>query len=613
MARLAALLAVAGLAGGGCAKRDEPTAATSAPSYGNTASASAPPAPVTPSPSTTPPAEGKGEAATGDGARAKSRSGVATITPKPDTKSGPQAEAPSPVPPPSLPGAGGGERAPIEASGRFATTYRPGRGFLSGFETALARGGLPGPAEELVAEVGSLWAPELPLKTERAITVRTEVERGQLPPTGGPFHMRIALRSTPERGAARPRLAVHLVLDTSGSMKGEPMRRAREAAEALFDKLDGNDDFSLTTFSTGARVVVPAGPVEPRRQLVHAAIRTLKEGGNTDISAGLQKAYAEALSDLGRADRGEVIPLVLLVSDGKPTAGMREPRELAELSLRAFQAGVQTSSFGLGNAFDGPLMSAVAGEGSGAYYYLRDASEMRQALATEIDRRVDPVATALEVRVWLEQDVKLLHVYGSHRLDADESDRVRRSEVAADRHAAKRDGIDRDRRDDIEGGMRFYIPAFARDDAHAILLELSAPPRRSAPLRVGVVEVKYKDRVFGKNVFDDATVWAPYANTVNESSASMNRSVARTVHGFQAGEAFTAASARMAKGDRRGATELLAGAESRLRLAADALDERTFADDADRLARLRGQPAMGTAPTLLVSMMLEHAGRNRLQ
>ncbi|MEJ7733788.1 MAG: VWA domain-containing protein [Polyangiaceae bacterium] len=605
MARVAAIVVAGALAATGCAKReaDKSSAAEAASPSGRAADATS--AEATPAPTTRPSDDPKQGAADGPGATSRSKgratSGIAA---------GP--DSPSPAPPSAAAAtpSGGGGRRPIEAQGRFATTYRPGRGFLSGFEAALARGGLPGPAEELVADVGSLWAAELPLRTERAVTVRTDLERTKLPPTGGSFHVRIGLRSTPERGAARPKLAVHLVLDTSGSMKGEPMRRAREAAEALFDKLDPADDFSLTTFSTGAKVVVPVGPVEPRRALVHAAIRALKEGGNTDISAGLHMGSGAAGPG---AERGEVVPLVLLVSDGKPTAGLREPRELSELSLRAFQAGVQTSSFGLGNAFDGPLMSAVAAEGSGAYYYLRDASEMRQALATEIDRRVDPVATALEVRVWLEQDVKLLHVYGSHRLDGDESDRVRRGEVAADRHAAQRDGIDRDRRDDVDGGMRFYIPTFARDDAHAILLELSAPGRRSAPLRVGVVEVKYKDRVFGKNVFDDATIWAPYGNTVAESSASLNRSVARTVHGFQAGEAFSAAAARMAQGDRRGAADLLTGAESRLRLAADALDERTFSDDADRLARLRATPALGSGSPLLVSMLLEHAGKNRLQ
>jgi Ca-activated chloride channel family protein len=530
-----------------------------------------------------------------------------TTTPPADEKAEGRARGAAAAP--SSSPATGGEQKAIDPNGRFATTYRPGRGFLSGFEAALARGGVPQPARELVADLGSLYSPEISLKPERAVSVRTDLERAKLPPTGGPFHLRVALRSTPERGAPRPKLAVHLVLDTSGSMQGEPIRRAREAAEALVDKLEPTDEFSLTTFASGAEVRVPAGTIAPRKAAIHAAIRALKEGGNTDVGEGLRKAYGEALRG---AQRDDVVPLVLLVSDGKPTSGLRTPRDLGELSLRAFQAGVQTSAFGLGSAFDGPLMSAVAGEGAGAYYYLRDATEMRGALATEIDRRVDPVATALEVRVWLEPDVQLLHAYGSQRLDAEGADRVRRSEIAADRQAANRDGIDRDRRDDIDGGMRFYIPAFARDDQHSILLKLRAPAKRPSPLRVGVVEVKYKDRVFGKNVFDDATIWAPYADTVGESSASLDRSVARTVHGFAAGEALTGAAARLSSADREGASALLATAESQLRQAADALDEPGFVRDADRFARFRTQPA-GSGSPLLLSMILETAGRSRLQ
>jgi Ca-activated chloride channel family protein len=119
--------------------------------------------------------------------------------------------------------------------------------------------------------------------------------------------------------------------------------------------------------------------------------------------------------------------------------------------------------------------------------------------------------------------------------------------------------------------------------------------------------------VFGKNVFDDATIWAPYADTVGESSASLDRSVARTVHGFAAGEALTVAAQRMAAADREGALALMSTAESRLRQAADALDEPGFGRDADRLARFRAQPSsQGTSPQLL-SMILETAGRSRLQ
>jgi Ca-activated chloride channel family protein len=52
---------------------------------------------------------------------------------------------------------------------------------------------------------------------------------------------------------------------------------------------------------------------------------------------------------------------------------------------------------------------------------------------------------------------------------------VRTIEVAADKQAEQRDSIKSDRKDDAQGGMRFFIPAFAHDDAHALLVKLRLP------------------------------------------------------------------------------------------------------------------------------------------
>ena len=41
--------------------------------------------------------------------------------------------------------------------------------------------------------------------------------------------------------------------------------------------------------------------------------------------------------------------------------------------------------------------------------------------------------------------------------------------------AATKDKIKQDRQDDSQGGMRFFMPAFARDDRHAMLLSLQLP------------------------------------------------------------------------------------------------------------------------------------------
>lgn len=520
----------------------------------------------------------------------------------------PQAGSVAPTPSPT---AAAPREAAIDPNGRFATTYRPGGGHLAAFESAVARGIVPSAERELISDVGARYAASFDVPKGKALTVRTDFERSKLAPTGGPTHMRMTLRSTGDAPAGRPHLSVHLVLDVSGSMAGESIQRAREAARALVDKLAPTDDFSLVTFSSDAQVKVPDGPVGPRRESIKATIAGIVEGGGTNIGQGLTLGYEQAAA---RSIPEDAVRVVLLLSDGRANAGITSGDRLSRLALDAFQSGVQTSSFGLGADYDGELMSSIANDGAGGYYYLRDPEQITPALSTELDKRLDPVATAVELRVRLRKGVDLLHVYGSRRLSDAEAARVRSMEVAADKQSEKRDKIKADRQDDLEGGMRFFIPAFARGDSHAVLLKI-ALPEGTNKRDVAFIELKYKDRIAKKNVSDEFPVSLLYGQSDAESASSMDPSVARTVQGFAAGEALAEASTRIARGDRQGAAALLTEREGILRQAADTLQEPLFLKDADRLARLRSHAdsTSGVGDPLVLAMLLETAARTHMR
>ncbi len=500
---------------------------------------------------------------------------------------------------------------PIDPNGRFATTYRPGRGHLAAFESAVARGIFPSATRELVGDIGASHSPELAVPRDKALALEARMERALLPPSGGPTHLRIALRSTPDLPSARPHLSVHLVIDSSGSMEGASIARARDAAHRLVDRLAPSDDFSLVTFSNEAQILVADGPVGTRRQTIRDAIERVRAEGGTNIEQGLRKGYQQATTS--GIPRG-AIKVVLLLSDGRANAGWTSRDDLSGLSLEAFQGGVQTSTFGLGADYDGELMSAIASDGAGAYYYLRDADQIGPALTTEVDRRLDPAATAVEVRVRLQGDVQLLRAYGSRRLGEREASRVRVAEQAADAQARQRFGIAQDRKDDLQDGMRFFVPAFARDDAHSILLKVVLPGGTS-DRRVALVELRYKDRVSGRNVMEEVPVRVGYADSDARSASSTDRSVSRTVQGFLAGETLLAAAQRMELQDSEGAAALLAEREQVLVQAASALAEPSFLTDARRLGRLRAQVGASRpqAEPRALAMLLETAGRSRLQ
>jgi Ca-activated chloride channel family protein len=499
----------------------------------------------------------------------------------------------------------------IDPNGRFSTTYRPGGGHLASFESAVARGVIPAGERELVSDVGARYAPSIDAPKDHAMAVLAEMERSKLPPSGGPTHLRVTLRSTANAPSARPHLSVHLVLDVSGSMKGESITRLREAARALVDKLAATDDFSIVTFSSDAEVRAPDGPVGARRDALKKIIDGIDANGGTNISKGLELGYAQAKT---KSIPDDAVRVVLLLSDGRANAGVIGTPGISQLALDAFQDGIQTSAFGLGDDYDGELMSAIASEGAGGYYYLRNADQISPALTTEIDKRLDPVATAVELRVRLKKGVELLGVYGSKKLNDSEAARVRAQEVAADKQTEKRDKIAQDRKDDKDGGIRFFIPAFARDEAHSLLFKLRVPEgvdKRG----VADIEIRYKDRVAKKNVSDESPVSATYAASDAESAASANASVQRTVQGFAAGETLAEAANLVATGDRTRAIALLTEREALLRKAAETLSEPLFLKDADRLARLREHAGKetGMGDPLVLAMLLETASRSHLR
>jgi Ca-activated chloride channel homolog len=501
--------------------------------------------------------------------------------------------------------------APIDPNGRFVTTYRPGGGHLAAFESAIARGVIPEATREVVSDVGARYAPSVDVAKGKALGLRVDLERGKLSPGGGPFHLRLALQGSHDAPAARPHLSVHLVLDVSGSMNGESITRAREAAASLVDRLAPTDDFSLTTFSSDASVRIPDGLVGPRRQAIKRVIEGIGANGGTNIGEGLTLGYEQASSH-GIPD--DAVRVVLLLSDGKANEGITSSPRLSRLALDAFQRGIQTSALGLGSDYDGALMSSIANDGAGGYYYLKSPDQIAPALTTELDKRLDPVATAVEVRVRLKSDVTLLRVYGSRRLNQAEAARVRAVEVAADQQAARRDKIKANRQDDAEGGMRFFIPAFARGDSHALLLKLRVPAGASSK-SIALVELKYKDRVGKRNVIEEIPVDGSYADSDAASGATIDASMARTIQGFAAGEALSDAARKIAAGDRQGAIALLAEREAILRTAAKTLREPLFLRDAARLARLRGDAGDGSGlgEPLVLSMLLETAGRAHLR
>lgn len=131
-----------------------------------------------------------------------------------------------------------------------------------------------------------------------------------------------------------------LVIDHSGSMAGQPLAEARNAASDFVDLMnltEGGDAATVVAFDDFATVVQPFS--QDRRETIQA-IQSLTEGGGTEISAGLSLAAQQFQKDPPPVDAQL---LLILLSDGQsdPSAAIASADAAKALGLR-----VATVAFG---------------------------------------------------------------------------------------------------------------------------------------------------------------------------------------------------------------------------------------------------------------------------
>lgn len=214
----------------------------------------------------------------------------------------------------------------------------------------------------------------------------------------------------PEAGgkAVRSPVNVAVVMDASGSMSAAgKITYAKDAAKTIVRSIEGDDTFSLVTFSDDASVIVPASPPSQSRRALHQIDR-IYEGGGTNLYAGLHEATGEVERVL---DAGEVGRLIVL-SDGNANVGVTDPNRLAELAQQATKQGIAVSAMGLGVDYNEDLLAHIADLGGGTYDYIDDPGELASVFAAELERTSEVVVRNTSVSIDLPAGVTPIEVVG---------------------------------------------------------------------------------------------------------------------------------------------------------------------------------------------------------
>ena len=182
---------------------------------------------------------------------------------------------------------------------------------------------------------------------------------------------------------------VLLVLDVSGSMRGEKIDQAKEALSFVLDNLNDEDRFNIIAFSTSTRSYARDLVSADERGEARDFVARLDANGSTDIN----RALLEALS----MTDGDRPAIVIFLTDGLPTVGEVEIERIIDNVGQAAPENARIFPFGVGYDVNTALLDTIAVNHRGASGYVRPEEAINEKVSTFYAKVSTPLLSDIEI------------------------------------------------------------------------------------------------------------------------------------------------------------------------------------------------------------------------
>ncbi len=176
------------------------------------------------------------------------------------------------------------------------------------------------------------------------------------------------------------------VVDTSGSMNGFPLNKAKEFMDRALDELSPGDTFNLITFSGDEHVLFPE-PVFPTAENIRIA-KKFMQSRNGSGGTEMMKAIRTALDP---SDSQDHIRVVCFVTDGFVGNDMEIIGEIQK------HPNARVFSFGIGTSVNRFLLSNMAKAGRGDVEFVTLADKAGKAAQRLYARLRSPLLTDISI------------------------------------------------------------------------------------------------------------------------------------------------------------------------------------------------------------------------
>lgn len=284
------------------------------------------------------------------------------------------------------------------------------------------------------------------------------------------------------RAKTRSPLNLSIVIDRSGSMKGQRLENALDAARTVLGRLTDGDTVSVVAYNKRTEVVVPPTTIDATsRDVVAAKLRKIRAKGDTCISCGITAGMRLLSSNrdlVNRSRRVQVAPSpapspanldtsvnrILLLSDGEATAGVRDELGFRRIAEQCRRMAVSVTTIGVDIDYNERIMAALARDSNGRHFFVANAAGLPAVFDQEMESLDRTVATNTELIVDLAPGIFVDHVFD---------------------------------RTFVQRGNQVSVPlgAFAAADKKSLLMRLRVPRGPAGERPVAAVRMSYNDLV----------------------------------------------------------------------------------------------------------------------
>ena len=223
------------------------------------------------------------------------------------------------------------------------------------------------------------------------------------------FYVYISLKGNEvSKQSKRVPLNISVVLDRSGSMRGDKIAYAKRAANFVIDQLKEDDILSIVNYDDKIEVTSPSEPVK-NKEVLRRKVNALFDRGSTNLTGGMMEGFEQVKT----TKREGYVNRVLLLTDGLANVGITDPQEMKRLVEQRYkQEGIALSTFGLGADYNEDLLTMLAEMGRANYYFIASADKIPDIFANELKGLLSVVAQNAVVQVNFPNNLECVKVYG---------------------------------------------------------------------------------------------------------------------------------------------------------------------------------------------------------